>query len=288
MQRIWRSVMASVDDAPMADAEKKNRLHHYTVFILLGVPTMAGFGIYNIVKGDTFLSVLIFLSIFGLTAGWHLLTRLQDGMPIYRLNTIIYAVLNLYLLQLGGEGGSKILWLYLFPLIAFFLLGKREGLFWSTLIFAATVILLWFPLKSITVYPYADAFKIRFVLTYLFAMVITYWFEFFRHCYRVGMETEHQRLEEEQKRLNREIEERKKAERDKELLIGELQEALDKVKTLSGLLPICSHCHKIRDDAGYWNHLEAYIQDHSHATLSHGICPDCAVKLYPDIFKEKN
>jgi hypothetical protein len=126
------------------------------------------------------------------------------------------------------------------------------------------------------------------VLTYLFVTIITYWFEFFRHRYRVGMETEHHRLVEEKKRLTHEIEERKKTEAEKELLIAELQEAIEEVKTLTGLLPICAHCHKIRDDAGYWNHLEAYIQDHSHATLSHGICPDCAKSLYPDIFKEKN
>ncbi len=53
------------------------------------------------------------------------------------------------------------------------------------------------------------------------------------------------------------------------------------IKTLRGIVPICSHCKKIRDDKGYWNHLEAYIQKHSDASFSHGICPECAGKLYP-------
>ena len=63
----------------------------------------------------------------------------------------------------------------------------------------------------------------------------------------------------------------------------ELNEALLKVKKLSGLLPICANCKKIRDDQGYWKQLEAYIQDHSEAEFSHSICPDCAKTLYPDL-----
>jgi PAS domain S-box-containing protein len=69
---------------------------------------------------------------------------------------------------------------------------------------------------------------------------------------------------------------------EREKLIRNLQEALVKVKTLSGLLPICSACKKIRDDKGYWRQIESYIRDHSEAEFSHGICPDCMRKLYPD------
>jgi hypothetical protein len=63
----------------------------------------------------------------------------------------------------------------------------------------------------------------------------------------------------------------------------ELTHALREVKQLSGLLPICASCKKIRDDKGYWTILEAYIQDHSKAQFSHGICPDCVKKLYPEM-----
>jgi transcriptional regulator with GAF, ATPase, and Fis domain len=61
----------------------------------------------------------------------------------------------------------------------------------------------------------------------------------------------------------------------------ELQKALKQVKQLSGLLPICASCKKIRDDKGYWNQIESYIRDHSEAEFSHGICPECMKKLYP-------
>lgn len=81
------------------------------------------------------------------------------------------------------------------------------------------------------------------------------------------------------------ITERKQAEEERERLISELQNALSEVKKLSGMLPICSSCKNIRDDKGYWKKIELYIRDHSEAKFSHSICPDCAKKLYPDIYE---
>ena len=66
----------------------------------------------------------------------------------------------------------------------------------------------------------------------------------------------------------------------------DLEEALSKVKTLSGLLPICACCKNIRDDKGYWNQIEGYITEHSEAEFSHGICPPCMRKLYPEEYAE--
>ena len=68
--------------------------------------------------------------------------------------------------------------------------------------------------------------------------------------------------------------------------IIELQKAQEEVNLLSGLLPICATCKKIRDDNGYWNRMESYISSHSKVKFSHGICPDCAQKSYPDLYKE--
>lgn len=82
------------------------------------------------------------------------------------------------------------------------------------------------------------------------------------------------------------ITEKKLAEEEREKLIKELQKALNEVKTLRGLIPICSNCKKIRDDKGYWTQVEAYIQDHSDARFSHGICPECLQKYYPEISKK--
>ena len=65
-----------------------------------------------------------------------------------------------------------------------------------------------------------------------------------------------------------------------------LQEALARVSTLSGLLPICASCRKIRDDKGYWSQLEAYVLEHSDVQFSHGICPECTKKLYPGLLDQ--
>jgi len=77
-----------------------------------------------------------------------------------------------------------------------------------------------------------------------------------------------------------------KIDQEKEKLTKELREALDKVKLLSGLLPICISCKKIRNDKGYWMRIEDYLRDHSEAEFSHGVCETCAKKLYPEYFKE--
>lgn len=84
-------------------------------------------------------------------------------------------------------------------------------------------------------------------------------------------------------RNSRNLDARDKAEQEKERVIGELKDALAQVKKLSGLLPICSSCKKVRDDKGYWKQIESYIRDHSEADFSHSICPDCVKKLYPDL-----
>ncbi len=79
------------------------------------------------------------------------------------------------------------------------------------------------------------------------------------------------------------ITERKKAEVEKEQLIKELQEAVAAVNILHGMLPICSFCKKIRDDKGYWNQIETYIQAHSSTEFSHSICNECAKEHYPEL-----
>ncbi len=73
----------------------------------------------------------------------------------------------------------------------------------------------------------------------------------------------------------------KQAEEERERLILQLQDALTNIKTLHGLLPICSLCKKIRDDTGYWNQIESYLRKYSNADFSHGICPDCLNKRFP-------
>lgn len=94
------------------------------------------------------------------------------------------------------------------------------------------------------------------------------------------------RLQETNRKLSEELVQRQKIEADLQVEKNKLEKALAQVKTLSGFLPICTSCKKIRDDKGYWNQIESYIRDHSEAQLSHSICPDCFKRLYPEMAEE--
>ena len=85
----------------------------------------------------------------------------------------------------------------------------------------------------------------------------------------------------------RDIGERKASECEREKLILELYKALAEVKTLKGFIPICAGCKRIRDDDGYWQQLEQYIEQRSEAEFSHSVCPECIAKLYPDYNRNK-
>lgn len=109
----------------------------------------------------------------------------------------------------------------------------------------------------------------------------------YRAIIKTGMEKPYELifrdLDTANRQLAREIDIRKQSQTEREKLIVELQGALEEIKTLEGILPICMHCKMIRDDKGYWNQLEKYIHEHSDAKFSHGICPKCMKEHYPNI-----
>ncbi len=85
--------------------------------------------------------------------------------------------------------------------------------------------------------------------------------------------------------FNKMIAARKQTEDEREKLISDLQTALREIKTLSGLLPICAWCKKIRDDEGYWKKIDVYVSEHSDATFTHGICPDCLKEVSKETYQ---
>jgi hypothetical protein len=88
------------------------------------------------------------------------------------------------------------------------------------------------------------------------------------------------------RQLESEVEEREKAEEEKENLISELQKTLAELKILRGILPICSFCKKIRNEKGYWEQVDIYVRQHSNAEFSHSVCPECVDKHYPSFGKK--
>ena len=90
------------------------------------------------------------------------------------------------------------------------------------------------------------------------------------------------------RRLLRHERERDRANAEREKVIAELQDALDHIKTLRGIIPICANCKKIRDDDGFWSQVEVYVRAHSEAEFTHGLCPDCVEELYPDYARDRD
>lgn len=86
-------------------------------------------------------------------------------------------------------------------------------------------------------------------------------------------------------RANTHIELKRARDKERELIV-QLKEALTRVKQLSGMIPICSRCKKIRDDEGFWQRVEEYLEAHSEAQLTHSLCPDCVIKLFPEMSEE--
>lgn len=99
---------------------------------------------------------------------------------------------------------------------------------------------------------------------------------------RIALKKNEEKLERTIGKLRGEIIERKRAEDERNQVVAQLKDALAKIKTLTGLLPMCSACKKIRNDKGIWEQMEVYIRDHSEADFSHSICPECKKKLYPN------
>lgn len=203
--------------------------------------------------------------------------NLRFSDPSLTREQIVYSSLwGMIVLYFLPEARPIVLMFYL-PAFSFGMLGLTRRHFFGV---EACVLLFYAALLGLEYFQYGQGFNIQYqlFLFILFGILLT-WFAFFG-----GFVSDlKRRLRLQKEKIKMEMEERKIAQIEKEKLIIELKDALRKVKTLSGLLPICASCKKIRDDQGYWNQIESYIQIRSDAEFSHSICPDCAKKLYPDI-----
>lgn len=259
-RRVWLASVAMVVQAP-EDSEAQLRFRFFSFFGALAGPYMLGFGIADALRGEFLLSGLVFASLGGMFIGWLGLRAGRHALTVYRANALVFALLILYMIAVGGDGGSRSLWIYVYPLVLVFVLGVNEGAVWVSALLVSAVGLMWSSLPGLTVYVYPLGFKIRLVGMYAAVSLATMAFEHSRRVYRDAMWREREK---------------------KEALIQELQESLAQVKTLKGLVPICAHCHCIRDDQGFWNQLEGYLCKHSDANFSHGICPACVKTFFPD------
>ncbi len=256
----------------------------YVVVILATVLiTFLGLGELSGAQWATFIGLCLFgVSLFFVLFWTN--ANLRFSEPSLTREQIIYASFWGFVAMYWLPEARPIILLFYLPPFSFGMLILTLRQYLSVV---AYVLGLYAALLGLEYFQDRQGFNIQYqlFLFVLFGILLT-WFAFFggfvsniRRRLRVQKE-EIQKAHEE---IKIEMEERKRAQTEKDDLIVELKSALRKVKTLSGLLPICASCKKIRDDTGYWTQIESYIKVHSDAEFSHSICPDCAKKLYPDI-----
>ncbi|WP_163338422.1 sensor domain-containing diguanylate cyclase [Desulfopila sp. IMCC35008] len=184
-------------DQNFLDKEIENRFRHYTAFCMAGMPIMLIFGFSSLMKENFFLAAVIVTCFIGLFTGWFLLYKCISGNGVFRFNSLLFFALVIFLVYIGGEEGSKSLWVFTAPLAAFFLLGTIEGAIWCTITILLCQLIFWNPFGLPLPHPYSNSFAIRFNLAYISISVITYSFEYFRHTYRLEIEKKNRMLERE-------------------------------------------------------------------------------------------
>lgn len=243
------------------DLEQDRRRKFFILAASLGLVLIIAFSIIDFLEKDTLellidisMAVIVIFSAIGIF-------KFNADRLVYCIGLNLLNLAILYNVSIGAGSMLALFWLYLVPLIIFFFLESTESLVSAIIFFCIATILLVYP-SLFGTFDYGLNMGFRFLISLFFTTIIAY-----------GLESSRSRYSKLLKRVNSELSSQKR----------ELETALSEIKTMSGLLPICSHCKNIRDDKGYWNQIEAYIQDHSNAELSHSICQECARKYYPEI-----
>lgn len=214
-------------------------------------------GIVNTIQGQRFFAFFSFgLSIFSVSA-FIFVTITSRILFTEVLILILVNSAGLYLLYSGGVDSSGHLWLFFIPTLSIFTFGLKLGSIFQSIMILIYAFLLYFGDGQFLSAKYTSEFKLRFLIAIFGVTAFSAAAEYSR--YKAG----------------------KKLAEKNEVLAKTLQE----VKELHGLLPICANCKKIRNDQGYWDHVEVYIHEHSKADFSHGICPDCLIELYPEVHR---
>lgn len=166
----------------------------YTVICSAGAFNMLFFGTVNMVSGNKSLGILSLTCCISLIFGWILVYLRKAEQGVYRFNTIFFTILMIYLVYLGGEEHSKLLWLYITPSVMFFLLGKTEGSIGtvSFLLFVGLYFLMQDEIPG--GHLYGKAFAGRVMLTLGIISIITFFYESLRHQYRIQMEQKNEQL----------------------------------------------------------------------------------------------
>lgn len=252
----YKNIFFPDDILSQISLEERRKRFYVVAVTAITIPIFLIFGLVHCFQDGTIENswVDLLMSLF-LFATILVLRKLIDGIVVYRIGMAIFSMNLLYYFTNGLYNGTDILWLYLYPLITFYIFGTVEGAVWIIMMMTPVFVILYFPYLT-GAYGYTDEFRIRFVISIITVSFIAGFLESLRlHSYT-------------------QLEKKNRA----------LEDALNKVKKLDGLIPICASCKKIRNDKGYWQAVEQYIAQKTDVQFSHGICADCLKKAHPEIY----
>lgn len=247
--------MKSVEEL---DKRRKRNFHIINSSLLMAVFAVLSYLNYS---DALFLDLLIaFVMISLCTISIASIVFLNKDMLVYRI-TFVIVCLSFFIGVYHGIGKETILYYsFAMPPLLFFYFGKREGSIWLSVFLGVVTFISWAP-SIIDSHQY-ESFNIsRYFITIAIVCISSYGIESARYTFHTLSEKNNISLLQEKQRL---------------------EKALAEIKTLSGMIPICANCKKIRNDEGFWEQVETYVRDRSEADFSHAICPDCIDLLYPE------
>jgi hypothetical protein len=179
-----------------------------------------------------------------------------NGQVAYRTLMAGFSFILFYNVAIGLYQGSDVLWLYVYPLVAFFMFGIVEGFVWIIALMGLTFITILFP-DLLNSHPFSPAYKVRLILSLAVVTLVACLLESLRAHFFEQLRRQKIKLE----------------------------NALQDIKALQGLVPVCSLCKKIKDDQGYWQAVDDYLASHADVQISHGLCEECLKESEPEIYR---
>lgn len=248
--------MINVNSYDMSERYRKRQF--FLLSCSVGMIPALVFSIINYFEKDILEFIItLFLGLLFLSGAIGIFKFNADRL-VYCVGLNLMSIALLTLVSIGAGEMTILFWFFFMPLHLFFFLKRTDAIISVSFLLFMAAILLFFP-SWFGTYDYGLKMSFRFLISITLLTIIGY-----------GIEASRLRFSTILKKSNSELNSHKK----------QLEEALAEVKVLYGMLPICVRCKKIRDDNGYWNPLESYIESHSAASFSHGICPECSDDLY--------
>ena len=225
---------------------------------MVSLPVLMFFGVGDLFGANPFRESAPEFVVAGILVMTGLIVRRVQRISMF-IRFPMLAVCGLLLMNVytGPGAGADLMWMHVLPLFSFAIFGRKEGLAWSVVTLSLSLIIVFWP-HTFGAHAYGPGHAIRYGISIVLVTMFAYALESMRMIFYMEIQTQKKQLE----------------------------EALGDVKTLSGLVPICATCKKIRDDKGYWQHLETYIATHTDAHLSHGMCNACLKKADPVVYEE--